>query len=193
MEKKRLLEIYLAGRGRSILIDKSLSRVWKFAQGNGFLIISAFRQDKPKEENIARQNELKKDLREADLVFFEMYGRWEKQETGKIGEELSLFIPYNPKSELMGDEFYSFAIDLMKKYNQDAIVFQGIGKKEVSVLDDNGNEVFYTDSFNADKILEVYSVSKYGNYAGRSFIFMGVKVPSGFAHARLMKEQGYIL
>jgi hypothetical protein len=179
--------------GRKILLESSLNKI-KQHTDNSFFIISAFRGEYDYNKNLQRHDNLKKDLIKEKLGFIEMYGKWiENKDTPneKLQEEVSLFVPYNPNA-MSNDEFVDYGIDLMFKYDQDAIVIKE-QSKEILIVDQDQNIIFDIGFFHADKIAEVYSTLKYGKHAGRNFIFEGCRVPSGWVNARSMKEQGYIL
>ena len=180
--------------GESFVIESSLSRIYLHAEKNGFFILSAFRGTFTMEQNLKRQDDLKKDLRKSNLGFIEMHGRWiEEYKDGsrELKTELSLFVPYNIKAQLSEGEFFDLAIKLMYNYNQDAIVYKSTTEKEIYVLDKKLNSVFSVGVFTADKIGEIYSTLKYGSHAGRNFLFEGVTAPSGSNHAMFMRKQGY--
>ncbi len=171
----------------------SLSVIYKYITGNGFFIVSGFVDGKSEEENDKKQNELGKDLKKLGLRFYELVERWRSEKTGKIEMGLSFFVPYNPK-ELTPEKLRDVALELGKKYNQDVIIFQYPGLKEIELIDIEDGEVLMTFSrFHPYEVGEAYSIIKHGKHTGSSFMFEGIREPSGWAHAMLMKEQGYIL
>ncbi len=174
-----------------IAIEESLTRVYQHSSGKGFFIISAFTENRSEDENMERQRQLRNDLKKAGLGFFEIYGKWYNEKKQKFVPELVLFVPYT--SKYIPEEFWDEAFKLMKKYDQEAIIYQKPGGKTIYVLDNKKNKVFEIGSFQADKIGESYATLKYGKHTGSSFMFEGIRRPGGWAHAMSMKEQGYIL
>ena len=184
---------YIEFNGFKRLIESSLSRLESHAE-KGFFIISAFRGEKSENENNNRQNNLMSDLKNKGLGFIELWSKWEETnditKVKEIKSESSLFVPY--RDIYTWNQFYDIGISLLKKYDQEAIVYKEPGDN-VMILDAYKNEIKNTGNFNPDKIGKNYSTIKYGNHAGRNFIFEGITKPNGFFGALSMNTSGYIL
>ncbi len=177
--------------------EESLSRVWQHGQ-KGFILVSAFRGENSKEENLKRHDKLKDIVRKRIGGFSVLDGVW-IENRGKPDEkrvsELSLFIPYNHK--MSPDEFVNFAEELRTIFepNQDAVVVRDPSKEfpHLMVIRKDGSVEIKKGIFLPDQIAEAYSRFKTGNHAGRTFVFEGFEVPGSIFSYYFMRTQGYII
>ena len=97
------------------LNESSLSRILSHIESDrSFGVISAFRGDLSKKENMQRHADLKDQVRQKGYGFIEMRGGY-KEEDGGFVNELSLFIPNAKKRDLM---------NLGGEYDQDSIIYK---------------------------------------------------------------------
>lgn len=162
--------------------EASLGRVYQHMTKQGsesFGIITAFRGGMTNKENLSRNKRLESDVRSLGLGFFKQKGYWDECEDPNLDYEdcpvdmrkpvieLSLFIPNISKDD---------AVKLGKKYDQDAIVYQGpeTGDK-VELIGKSGGSIMKLGKFAPNKISQAYSKVK-----GRSYVFEGFEyLPNG--------------
>ena len=169
--------------------EVKLARVWQHARfDDGFIMISAFRDENEQHENMELHRQLKKDIKRYGLGYFVVDGHYIENE-GKPNErdvdELVYFIPYTTKHHsiiLNPREFEELAIKLRDKYGQDGVLIKVPGEKNVYELKDNDTTI-NRGLFRPDRIGDLWSKLKYGPHRGRTFIFEGVQTPGSFMGA----------
>lgn len=174
---------------KNMLIETSLSRLYQHAK-KGFFLLSAFRDRNEFDENVTQHRKLEQDLRKKDLGFIHLFGKW-IGEYGAPAEEWSIFVPY--REEYEPEEFIQIAYKLGNKYNQEAIIYKAPEAKNVMLKNLDSNEEINLGSFRPDRIAQEYSTIKYGKHAGRSFVFEGIRAPSNYISATMMRLEGHLL
>jgi len=166
---------------RTALSESSMSRIFSHIEGKGsFGVISAFRGEHGKKENIGRHGELKKLIREKGYGFIEMRGGY--KEEGGFVNELSLFIPNIKKKAI---------VELGTQYDQHSVIYKdnnefvligtnksaGIGKTlEKFVSGGKDNLVLAKDAMK-----DFFSALLKGSHRGKKFLFrMEEKEPLSF-------------
>lgn len=144
-----------------ILIESSLGAIMKHVNSkNPWAILTSWRQENTKEKNLSDFNQLKSKIRSKNLGFIELegYGQ-EEDETGNVitSKEPSLFIP---------NITLDFAKELMKTYNQYAIVYGGEETEYKATLFDKTGGSTKIGTFTPNKISQFYS-----KVAGKPFSF----------------------
>jgi len=167
---------------KSKISEASLGRVYQHMTKQGsesFAIITAFRGGYTNKQNLSRNKQLESSVRSLGLGFFKQKGYWNECEDPSIEYkdcpadkikpviELSLFIP-NIK--------FKDAVKLGKKFDQDAIVYQGPDTDDkVELISKSGGSIMKLGKFAPNKVSQAYSKVK-----GRSYVFEGFEyVPSG--------------
>ena len=167
---------------KSKISEASLGRVYQHMTKQGsesFAIITAFRGGYTNKQNLSRNKQLESSVRSLGLGFFKQKGYWNECEDPNIEYkdcpadkikpviELSLFIP-NIK--------FNDAVKLGKKFDQDAIVYQGPDTDDkVELISKSGGSIMKLGKFAPNKVSQAYSKVK-----GRSYVFEGFEyVPSG--------------
>ena len=162
--------------------EASLVRVYQHMTKQGsesFAIITAFRGGYTNKQNLSRNKQLESSVRSLGLGFFKQKGYWNECEDPNIEYkdcpadkikpviELSLFIP-NIK--------FKDAVKLGKKFDQDAIVYQGPETNDkVELVSKSGGSIMKLGKFAPNKVSQAYSKVK-----GRSYVFEGFEyVPEG--------------
>lgn len=118
------------------LLEDKVDRLIKIHSKNGYGIISAFRGDKTREENLERTEKLKKDLGNMGWSYTIAYGGGfqEKENPGEFDvskpkfNEISVIV-YNHNRKNKEADLKQDLIFLGKKYNQDDIYYQEPGGK----------------------------------------------------------------
>jgi len=162
--------------------EASLGRVYQHMTKQGsesFAIITAFRGGYTNKQNLSRNKQLESSVRSLGLGFFKQKGYWNECEDPNIEYkdcpadkikpviELSLFIP---------NIQFNDAVKLGKKFDQDAIVYQGPDTDDkVELISKSGSSIMKLGKFAPNKVSQAYSKVK-----GRSYVFEGFEyVPSG--------------
>ena len=163
--------------------EASLSRLVSMVQNKDFCIATAFRSNFSKKQNRQRNKELFSMLQGKQMGGYMLVGHWQEAPDGTdwkdaspeqlqdITEESVLFV--RPDS-MPQEEFISMAVEIAKKFNQDAVIV-GLNKKGVFLyFKDGGNEQIGRD-FNVGKIAQAYSQLRGGNQT--PFVFEGSLIP----------------
>ena len=117
----------------TVKLSFDLGSVWKHFQGKGFGIVSAFEGDSNRKENMAKQDKLKKDVREMGYGYKELKGRWRTGKDDDVQFEYALFIPSASKADM---------IELGKRYKQYAVIYTEGDSIILDKLGNEANEVF---------------------------------------------------
>ena len=118
--------------------------------------------------------ELQKDIRAKNLGYVSTLGGFEEEDkdTGlpvKV-TELSFIVPYNP-NVISQEDFFEFAVDMCKKYNQDSVLFKYCNGT-VGCFDKNGKFDIISSNFKVNKLSEYMTeVKKRNGIIVGSFVF----------------------
>jgi len=143
-------------------------------------IISAFRGDKTREQNLANNRILAAVLQNAGYGYFWVDGAWieNKEEEDEIHvKEDSIFVIGD---EFGGDILKSVLQKQAKKYNQDAFIYKEGNTKKVQAYDKNGKVDMKFSATRLDTIAAVYTKLRNKGKRSRSFIFIECRQPAGF-------------
>jgi len=116
---------------RVVLNEVKLSRILKYHLNNGFILISSDRSERTPEQNKAKFERLKKDVREAGYSYIPVYGGYienKGEPTQKEVEEKTLLVPNKKGHVGFNNEIYKLGIRLAKKYNQESFFYKPGGK-----------------------------------------------------------------
>ena len=157
---------------RDVIQETSLSRIWQHIENDGsFGVISPFRYNYSKEENMERLSNLIKKIRTAGLGYIELKGGF--NENGNIVEERSLFIP-NIKED--------FLINLGIEFEQYSVIYKDSKKfVEIGTNKDSGIKTIKNNfiqkgwnknlKFDSELTKEFFSELLKGSHRGRKFLF----------------------
>lgn len=158
---------------KSFISETKISRIWQYVENptKVFGIVSPFRGQYSKEENLNRFAELKKVVRGMGLGFIEMKGGY--KEEGGFVEELSLFIPSIKRTQI---------IELGKQFEQHSVMFKDenefiyIGTNESSgigtILSKFKMEAGKDNiELAKEKVSEFFSQLKKGSHKDKKFVF----------------------
>ena len=193
---------------RFIVADKQnkiISVYGKYSQ-NGMMILSTSRNEKSPEENKKAAKELQQDIRAKNLGYVSTLGGYEEEDktTGlpvKV-TELSFIVPYNP-NVISQEDFFEFAVDMCKKYNQDSVLIQvpWYNDGKPTYINKNGGDADFQvspDKHLADPDKDTYYTQIKGTNRAFKFgdnkkkIYFGIHVPSSLADAYHIKYSGEI-
>ena len=155
------------------LVEAKMSRIFQYVEDPKkiFGIISSFRGQYSKAENLERHARLKKQVRAMSLGFIEMKGGY--KEEGGVVEELSLFIPNIKREDI---------IELGADYDQHSVLYKN--EKEFVFIGTNESSGIGTvlSRFKAgagkdnlelskDKVEDFFSQLKKGSDREKKFVF----------------------
>ena len=158
---------------KKFISEAKLSRIFQYVEDpkKTFGIVSSFRGQYSKEENLKRHLDLKKAIRDMGLGFIEMKGGY--KEEGGFVEELSIFIPRVKRSQIikLGQDFEQHSVMF-----KDEVEFVYIGTNESSgvgtVLSKfkagSGKENI---ELAKDNVAEFFSQLKKGSHKDKKFVF----------------------
>lgn len=201
------------------LLEDKVNRLITTHAKNGFAVVSAFRQERTREENLKKTEELKSDLKNMGWSYTVAYGGGFKEKgqnsfdtTQPKFNEIS-FVVYN-YNKTKGKELLKDMLALCKKYNQDDIYYQEPngkaywynkeGKKDATfssmTKNDNGQQFFTGFSTSKlskkvkDKYLKKDSLANKKAFEHRySGIMEGVNAPpSTLAEETIRKHNGEV-
>lgn len=156
------MEIYYnieSNRHSPIIMEKlNTGAIYKRHGKHGFVILSANRSDKSKEENIKNTKKLITDIQEKYYRYLPVYGGYKGTDGVEDEYEPSFIVfPYNNKEKQWTDfnELKSFALQKCKDYDQDSI-FVMEPDLAPNYLDRNGKKV----NVNSSKELKVNDLTQ---------------------------------
>lgn len=162
------------------LTEGGVSRI--FSQlDSPFLMITASRGEYNLQDNRKRNARLVIDFRSHKLGGQPLMGgcienKGEPNE--KTVQEESFFITLNKDSDFSTEQFKQFGIDMMKKYDQDFIVY-GVDNIAYEISKTKAEKQLGTTiKMNSDTLNKYYSKAK-----GRKFVFEGIMSPNSVFHA----------
>ena len=137
-----------------VIAESSFNRIKDKVDNSdvAFVVMSADRHEKSRNENDARGKELKSAFQAAGFPFTEIEGSWlEKDEDGNDVRviEKSIVVTDETRGDVEQGEvsLFDLAKNLSGKYEQDAFIFGDIGKhtgkRSIDAYDAEGNRVAY--------------------------------------------------
>ena len=196
--KKELQNIVLSENRR--LVEISLSRVWQISQpesGRLFAILTAFRgtdesgNSLSRDENLQRNAELRRDIRNAGFGFSTLEGHWIENIGTPRAEDVTeesflISLPLNaPGSQ---EKLNRFVLDQIRKWNQDAAIIKDDPSSDsVELIYPNGSKD-NIGKFSPQKVSQAYSrLHKEKGGKGRTFVFEKEILPSCWSSELLKK------
>ena len=166
--------------------EASLSRVWQHAQSDRpIALLTAFRGEFDREENVRRNKELAATIRKLGYGFFFVDGYWIENEGTPEEVHVSEDSIFVIAPEGTDEKFREQMHKLGNKYNQDGVL----------IKDKDGAKIYNKDGSNFDigslkpgKVADIYTRLR-TNKKANSFVFEGERDDMGFI-ARLQKLSG---
>jgi len=160
------------------LTEASLSRVWQHVSNPDIAVgvITAFRGTYDLQTNKQRNAQLASEVRAAGYGFFIVQGSYVENKgtpDEKRVKEDSLFIVGNPKD---GGRLKHLLTGLMKKYDQEAVLYKAANAKDATLLNADGSS-FSVGEFHPNRVGDFMT-----QLVGRpgSFVFEGVEEPGNW-------------
>ena len=168
-----------------------LSRVWQVASDPDrvFAILTAFRGENARSENLQRNAELAADLRASGLGMFVVDGFWVENPKTPHENHVSedAYFVSAPLGSPEADRFESAILKLVQKYSQEAAIVKLDGDEEVSLLFQNGSRES-VGAFHPNRIAQAYTRLR---KTGKTFVFESASTPMGYGRAladKLLRE-----
>lgn len=155
------------------LDESNWSRVVSHVE-NGCMFISAYRDENTREENEQKTKELITMIRDKGLGYIPIFGGYveNKDTDNEVNVVEESFIV--PQQHLSDEEFFEFAIECCKKFNQDSVLISLPGYCDFGYYNKSGKLDFSPGEkmiFSDSKIKEYFSMLKYGSRHHRKFAF----------------------
>jgi hypothetical protein len=153
----------------STLQETSLARVWQHAESDRpIAMITAFRNEYPKEENLQRNKDLAARIRKLGLGYFFVDGYWiENQGTPEevhVAEDSIFVIGVAGNDE----EFVTAMVELGARFGQDGVLIKT--EAGANIYDKAGNIDFNVGTLRPGKAGEIYTRLR-GNTDRATFVF----------------------
>jgi hypothetical protein len=159
-----------------ILRESSLSRIWQHSNSEISIgIITAFRNEHTKKQNIERNKELAAKIKNVGYGYFYIDGYWiENQGTDKEFHvsEKSIFIIGNEKDN---GKLKWWLKKWIMEYNQDAAILKAENSDDLEVINNDGSMI-KIGKFSPNKIAQAYSNLK----KGRTFVLESFEYDSNW-------------
>ena len=169
------------------LKETSINRLTSHSNNDkiSIAIITAFRGELDKQENIKKNKELEKEIKPLGYGYLKLEGHWiETQDGEKISvKEMSFFIIGK------NDDLKNSLRKWISKYNQEAGLFKPVGTKIFKIIYKNGSEENIGE-FKPNRAGDMYSKIRKGK---RTFIFESVIEEGGFMAAFFISPKGVII
>lgn len=160
--KKSVMETYYGIESNEnspvVLETLNTSAIYKRHGKHGFVIVSANRSDKPKEENDENAKRLIADIQREHYRYLPVYGGYRGKDGVEDDYEPSFLVfPYNSKENkwVDFDNLKNFAVAECGKYNQDSVFVMEPGKAP-NYLDRHGEKTNSTSS----KVLKINDLTQ---------------------------------
>ena len=176
------------------LVEAKLSRVFQYVEDDkrDFGIVSAYRGEKTREENLKLHDELKAQVRKMGYGYIELRGGY-REESGNVVEELSLLVPNVKKTEI---------VQLGRQYEQHSVMYKnqedfyyigtneasGIGKVMMRFRKGEGQNNL---ELAKHKVIDFFSQIKKGPHSDKKFVFNVKDTPEVPAKAGEPKKEDH--
>lgn len=161
-----------------VLLEINLARVKQHVDQDEYpvAIISAFRGERPEEENVRLNKQLASSLRKAGYGYVWVNGAWiENKDTPAEVHKKEVSLLVVGQRTQSDDELFEFLKKQTKKYNQDGFIFKPSNKEDfLASYDKNGKKITQFSNIHYDRFGEYYTQLRKGSHAGRAFVFEGI-------------------
>jgi len=176
------------------ICEASLSRLWQQAQRSSFAILTAYRSNNSKVQNVSLNRDLRSELNNYKMGPHALIGHWQECSiTDKNGDpidynqcpknklvdvvERSYFV--TKPSDISDDNFRKIIFDLGKKYHQDGVVLKT--EKEFGVFNPRNGQslVSFGKGVTLNRLAQAFS--QHIKKQNVPFVFEGVEKPDGLS------------
>ncbi len=163
---------------KDIVNEASLSRVWQLTQSDRpFALITAFRGEHTKKENLARNRELSAAIRQLGHGYFFVDGFWVENAgtpQEKHVSEDSLFVIGDVGNE---QQFTKDLVKLGAHFNQDGVLIKT--SAGVHIYDKSGAKSESIGTLTPGKMAKAYTRLRHAR-PNTTFVFEGTRLDVGF-------------
>lgn len=165
-------------KSKDLVYESSLSRVWQLTKSDRpFALITAFRGEHTRKENLIRNRELAASLRQLGHGYFFVDGYWVEnagtpQET-HVSED-SLFVVGDIGTDR---QFVKNLVGLAARYNQDGVLIKT--RDGVHIYDKTGNAGESIGQLTPGKVAQAYTRLRHQR-KNQTFVFEGTWLDTGF-------------
>lgn len=194
-QKSHMDDYGVDGENVNLITEAGFSRVLNKIENNDFVIITAYRGNYDKKENINRNRQMRGEFNSKKMGVYQVVGHWqecqddveyEKCPKNRLVDVIERsYIAVRP-SDMSQDEFESFIVSLLKKFNQDAALIKKDGN--FNVIEKTGNITKVGDKLTLNKISQAYS--QYVKKMDIPFVFEGVEIPGSNSGRQMMSMIG---
>jgi len=175
----------LDGINGNLITEAGLSRVLSsIKESESFVIMSAYRSEYSKKENIIRNRNLRTKFNKKKMGVYQLVGHWRECKDDKIEykdcpENMLVDVierSYLSKKpdEMSQKDFELFIIELLKEFKQDGAVLKD--GSSFYIIDKNGKKIKIGENLKLNKISQAYS--SFVKKSNVPFVFEGVEIPS---------------
>jgi len=173
---------------KKYLKETSINRLIKHSNNDkiSIAIITAFRGELSKQENIKKNNEIEKEIKPLGYGYIKLEGHWiEEQDGKKVNvKEISYFIIGKEN-----DDLKFFLRKWISKYNQEAALFKPIGTSKFKIIYKNGSEENIGE-LNSNRAGDMYSKLRKGK---KTFVFENIIEEGTMTSAFFISPKGEIV
>ena len=193
-----IVKVYADSANNNIILEGSFNRLLQQMDSTDFAIISAYRKEKTKKENILRNRKLRGILNDKKMGVHQLVGHWQEAPEGGNHKdakksvltdivERSYFIAR--PADMSYSEFRHIIIDLLTidGLAQDCGIIHNNGG-DYNVIYPSGTVEKIGSDITMDKVGQAYS--HYVKKSDRPFVFEGVESPSSISGMRMFADNG---
>ena len=181
----------------NLISEAGLSRMLSQVKSDqDFAILTAYRGNYTKEQNIARNRDLRSELNKKKMGPYQLVGHWQECQDPSYDYKNCpknllkdvierSYMVVKPK-DMEVEEFQKFIISMLQKFEQDGAVYRT--GNDINILEKNGNTFKIGSGMSLGKIAQGYS--QHVKKTNVPFTFEGVEVPSTNIGRRLFQEAG---
>jgi hypothetical protein len=181
---------YADGHNNCIISEDSLSRTLSIMKDKDFAILTAYRSNFSKVENIVRNRKLRAILNNHKMGVHQLVGHWQEapagmdyeqaKKDGLLTDSVERFYLVAKPDSMTTSDFINLAIELMTidGETQDGVVFHCAdvtGKEGYYILNNDGSFFKIGDKLTLGKISQAYS--RHVKKSNIPFVFEGLEVP----------------
>lgn len=184
-------------RNNNLISEAGLSRMLsQIKSDQEFAIITAYRGNYSKEQNISRNRDLRSELNKKRMGPYQLVGHWQECQDSSYDYKNCpknllkdvierSYLVVRPR-DMSSEEFREFVVSMLQKFEQDGAVHRS--GNDINILQKTGESFKIGSGMSIGKIAQGYS--QHVKKTNVPFTFEGVEVPSTNIGRRLFQEAG---
>lgn len=169
----------------NLITEAGFSRVLgKIKKSESFVIITAYRNEYDKKENIKRNRDLRNDFNKKKMGVYQLVGHWKECQDSEVEYEdcpknkivdviERSYLAVKPE-DVKDNEFKNFVVSLVRKFNQDGALLKI--NNYYNVIDRNGKTFKVGENLSLNKLSQAYS--QFVKKMNVPFVFEGMEIPT---------------